>query len=59
MGRSTAATPIMVHGSWRLSYTGVTAVAAEPVDVGNRVFLRLDQRAGCSSAIMLPIARYW
>ena len=30
MGRSTAATPIMVHGSWRLSYTGVTADVTSP-----------------------------
>ena len=55
---STAATPIIVHGSARLSYTGVTAVVTGPQMSGIEVN-GSDHRVGCTSAIMLPIARYW
>ena len=55
---STAATPIIVHGSARLSYTGVTAVVTEPQMSGIEVN-GSAHRVGCTSAIMLPIARYW
>ena len=55
---STAATPIIVHGSARLSYTGVTAVVTGP-QMSGMLSYGSDQRTGCTSLIMLPSARYW